>query len=324
MQHKIIAILNNETQFDMARSMAPSGAELQLFTRRDAEKARAAIANAEYMIATLPPFDVGPEFFAAAPKLKLIQALTAGYDKWDLDAAAQAGVLIATNGGANSAGVAEHAIMLMLALKRNLLQYHADVLSGKWWKIGEMPPVSDLAGQALGIVGFNSIGRKLARIAAGFGMRVIYSDVVRLPPHEEDALGVTFRLLPELLRDADIVSLHVPLLPSTSKMIGTREFGLMKPSAILINTARGPVVEEAALIDALTSGRIAGAGLDVLEKEPPDTDNPLFNMPNVVLTPHQAGHIFHYGEPALRNAFLNIGRMLAGAPANWVVPELRG
>lgn len=324
MNPRTVVFLNNEAQADMARAMAPKGADLRIFTKRGDPGAAEALREADHMVATVPPVEMGDAFYAGCPRLKLVQLLTAGYDKYDIAAAERAGVAIASNGGANAVGVAEHAMMLMLAVKRHLLRYHGDVVAGKWWKIGDMPPIGDLDGQVLGIVGFNTIGRRLARIARGFGMRVIYHDVARLAPHEEDEIGVTFRLMPELLRASDVISLHVPLLPSTRNMIGAAEFGQMKPGAILVNTSRGQVIDEPALVQALTEGRIAGAGLDVLAKEPPDADNPLFALGNVVLTPHQAGHIVHYFEPALRNAFFNIQRVLGGMAPNWVIPEQRG
>jgi len=322
-QPKIVIFLSNEAQVEPARAMAPPGAELRIFTKRGAPEVMEAMRDAAYLIATVPPFEMNDAFYRSCPELKLVQLLIAGYDKYDIEAARRAGVTIATNGGANSAGVAEHAIMLMLALKRHLLRYHGDVVGGRWWKFGAMPRITDLNGSTLGIVGFNTIGRHLAQLARAFGMNVVYHDVARLAPHEEQAAGVAFRLLHELLRASDVVSLHVPLLPSTRHLIGAPELEMMKPDAILINTSRGPVVDEAALYAALVDGQIAGAGLDVLETEPPATDNPLFALGNVVLTPHQAGHIVHYLEPALRNAFLNIQRVHGGASPNWVIPELR-
>ncbi|MFV0335927.1 MAG: 2-hydroxyacid dehydrogenase [Tropicimonas sp.] len=323
MQTKIVVFMSNERQAEVARSMSPSGVDLQVFTKRGDPAAREALSQADVMVGTVPPFEMDDAFYESCPRLKLVQLLIAGYDKYDIDAARRAGVLIASNGGANANGVAEHAFMLMMALKRRLLRYHGDVVEGRWWSFGNMPPITDLNGATLGIVGFNTIGKRLARLARAFDMRVVYTDLVRLPPDEEDNLGVSFRLLNETLRESDVVSLHVPLLHSTRKMIGAVEFALMKPGAILINTSRGPVVDEAALCQALSEGQIAGAGLDVLEKEPPNPDNPLFSMDNVVLTPHQAGHIIHYFEPALRNAFLNAERVQNGMAPDWIIPELR-
>ena len=153
-------------------------------------------------------------------------------------------------------------------------------------------------------------------------MNVIYYDVARLPEDREDALNVRFRLLRELLREADVVSLHTPLNDSTRHLIGAEELALMKESAILVNTARGPVVDEAALVKALSDGTIWGAGLDVFDQEPPQADNPLYNLDNAVLTAHLAGPTFESNIARVRNAFDNVQRVARGEAPLWVVPEL--
>ena len=181
----------------------------------------------------------------------------------------------------------------------------------------------ELSGRTFGIIGLGNIGKKVARRVAAFDARVIYYDVRRLPEHEEDALGVRFVLLDELLRGADVVSLHVPLDDRTRHLLGARELGLMKPGAVLINTCRGPVVDEAALQEALESGRLAGAGLDVLVEEPPAKDHPLFGLPNVTFTPHSAGPTWENWVARFRNGFDNIQRVAGGAPPLWVIPELQ-
>jgi glyoxylate reductase/D-3-phosphoglycerate dehydrogenase len=154
-------------------------------------------------------------------------------------------------------------------------------------------------------------------------MGVAYYDIARLSEDAEDALGVRFRLLRELLRDSDVVSLHVPLNASTRHLIGATELALLKPSAILINTSRGPVVDEAALHRTLSGGRIFGAGLDVFDQEPPPADNPLLKLDNVVLTAHFAGPTWDNHAARFRNAFDNVQRVARGEPALWVIPELR-
>jgi glyoxylate reductase/D-3-phosphoglycerate dehydrogenase len=153
-------------------------------------------------------------------------------------------------------------------------------------------------------------------------MNLIYYDVARLTEDAEDALGVRFRLLRELLRTADIVTLHVPLNASTQHMIGAEELALMKPSAIIVNTSRGPVIDEPALHKALSSGVVAGAGLDVFDKEPTPPDNPLLTLDNVILTAHLAGPTFESNTARVRNAFDNVQRVARGDTPLWVVPEL--
>jgi glyoxylate reductase/D-3-phosphoglycerate dehydrogenase len=183
--------------------------------------------------------------------------------------------------------------------------------------------VYELAGKTLGIVGLGTIGKRVARRAPAFDMKVQYYDIVRLSEDQEDALGVRFALLPELLRTSDVVSVHVPLNARTRNMMGAREFAMMKESAILINTCRGPVVDEAALYQALTTRQIAAAGLDVMVEEPPKADHPLFKLDNVTITPHMAGPTLENWPKAFRNGFDNIERVAAGGRPLWVIPELR-
>jgi phosphoglycerate dehydrogenase-like enzyme len=308
---------------DRAREMVPDGFELVVIEQGSAEFT-GAMADAEYFMG-FARLGLGPDFYRAAPKLKLVQLISAGYDRCDLEAARKARVPIANNGGANSVAVAEHTIMLMLAAARRMAWHHHNVVNGKW-RVGDFAshPLYELEGKTLGIVGLGTIGKKVARRAAGFGMRIVYYDVVRLTEDAEDALGVRFVLLPELLRRSDIVTLHVPLNSQTHHLISTRELAMMKPGAILVNTCRGPVVDEQALHVALTGGRLAAAGLDVMVEEPPAANHPLFELENIVITPHMAGPTWENWPKAFRNAFDNIQRVARGQAPLWVVPELRG
>jgi phosphoglycerate dehydrogenase-like enzyme len=231
-------------------------------------------------------------------------------------------VPVANNGGANAISVAEHAIMLMLTVARKVIWQHANVSASRWRGNGPAPRMYELHNKTLGIIGLGTIGKKVARLARGFGMRVEYHDIVRLSEDAEDALGVKFRLLRELLQTADVVSLNVPLNPSTRHMIGALELALMKPTAILINTCRGPVIDEPALVRVLAGGKLFGAGLDVFNEEPPPADNPLLKLDNVVLTAHFAGPTWDNHVARFRNAFDNVERVARGEPPLWVVPEL--
>jgi phosphoglycerate dehydrogenase-like enzyme len=202
--------------------------------------------------------------------------------------------------------------------------HHNNVVAGKW-RTGDFAATRtyEVEGKRLGIVGLGNIGKKVARRVQGFDMDVRYFDILRLTEDQEDALGVRFTLFTELLRTCDVVTLHVPLNDVTRKMMSTREFAMMKRTAILINTCRGPVVDETALHQALTSGTIAAAGLDVMVEEPPASNHPLFSLPNVTLSPHSAGPTWDNWTKAYRNGFDNIQRMEAGRAPLWVVPELR-
>ena len=307
---------------DVARSLVPAGFELVIVDAGTPEFT-AALPDASYYVG-FPRAELNTEFFKAAPGLKLVQLISAGYDRLDVAAAKRAGVPIANNGGSNSVAVAEHTLMLMLAVYRKLSWHHANVVTGKW-RVGDFAShrLYELEGKTLGIEGLGTIGKKVARRAAAFGMRILYYDIARLAEDAEDALGVRFVLLPELLRTSDIVSLHVPLNDVTRNMISTRELGMMQASGVLINTCRGPVVDETALHVALTSGRIAAAGLDVMVEEPPIANHPLFALENVTFTPHMAGPTWDNWFKAFRNAFDNVQRVARGERPLWVIPELR-
>jgi glyoxylate reductase/D-3-phosphoglycerate dehydrogenase len=319
MSPRIVFVTEYPDAADVAREMAPSGFDLVVAPARSAEY-KQAMRDAEYLVGFVDML-VDEELYKTGPRLKLIQLLSAGYDRADLAAARKAGVPIANNGGANSVAVSEHAILLMLAVSRQIIRQHTNVAAGRW-RGNNTPRVHEVRGKTLGIVGLGTIGKKTARLAAAFGMNLIYYDIARLTEDAEDALGVRFRLLRELLRTADIVTLHVPLNASTEHMIGAEELALMKPSAIIVNTSRGPVIDEPALHKALISGVIAGAGLDVFDKEPTPPDNPLLTLDNVILTAHLAGPTFESNTARVRNAFDNVQRVARGDTPLWVVPEL--
>ena len=291
----------------IARAMLPPGFDL-VVADVDTPAFAKAILDADYFMGFAR--GIGSDFFRAAPKLKLIQLISAGYDRVDLEAARTAKVPVSNNGGANSVAVAEHTLMLILAVAKKLVWQHNHVVAGRW-RVGDFNQTRlyEVEGKTLGIVGLGNIGKKVARRAQGFDMRVQYYDIVRLSEDQEDALGVRFVLFEELLRTSDIVSLHVPLGESTRGLMSTREFGMMKPTALFINTCRGPVVDENALYQALTTGKILAAGLDVMVDEPPKTDHPLFKLENVTITPHTAGPTWENWAKAFRNAFDNIQRV---------------
>ena len=318
MSPRIVLVPPSEATAELARAIAPTGFELVMPKESDI---KAQLGEAEYMIC-YPHIKMDDAFHKAAPKLKLIQLLSAGYDNVDLEAARRAKVPVANNGGANAISVAEHAVMLMLTTARRVVWQHASVSGGRWRGNGPPPTMYELYDKTLGIVGLGNIGKKVARRAQAFGMKVEYYDVKRLSEDEEDTLGVKFRLLKELLRRSDYISLHVPLNASTRHMIGAGELALMKPSAIIVNTSRGPVIDEKAMTAALSAGKLFGAGLNVFDEEPTPPDNPLLKLDNVILTAHLAGPTFESNITRLRNGFDNVQRVARGEPALWVVPEL--
>jgi phosphoglycerate dehydrogenase-like enzyme len=313
---------HGDETMQIARDMLPSDLELVAAPHGHAEFWNL-LKDADFYIGA-GQFKHGPEFYSQAPKLKLVQTLSAGYNTYDLDAARSAGVPICNNGGANATAVAEHAIMLMLAVSRNLISVHDGVVSGRWrGNDFNSTKLYELEDKVLGVVGLGNIGTKVVRRAKAFDMRVQYYDINRLSTQQEDALGARFVLFPELLKTSDYVSLHVPLDLSTHNLIGERELNMMKKTAILINTCRGPVVDEVALYNALRDGTIMAAGLDVMVQEPPKPDHDLFTLKNAIFSPHSAGPTWDNHPKRWRNAFDNCERVARGQRAFWIVPELR-
>lgn len=255
------------------------------------------VRDADMVVNIRSSSQFGEAVFAASPRLRLISIWGTGTDNVDLGAAARRGIAVTNTPGVAAHSVAEHAVALMLAVARSIPQMDAAVRGGEWRR-GQS---TELRGKTLGIVGLGAIGRAFARLGQGIGMRVIAWTV-----HPDPSLGFTLVDRDELFRTADVVSLHVRLTPEMRGMVGSRELELMKPGAILINTARGALVDEAALIEALSTGRIAGAGLDVFETEPLPAGHPLTALKNVVLTPHCAGITPEALEAGLRMAVENV------------------
>ncbi|MDP8982783.1 MAG: hydroxyacid dehydrogenase [Acidobacteriota bacterium] len=268
------------------------------------------IRDAEVVINVRSSSRFTQDVFRQCPGLKLVSLWGTGTDNVDLAGAAKHGVTITNTPGVSAFSVAEHALALMLAAARTIPAQDAAVRGGAWPRGQGI----ELRGKTLGIVGLGAIGRRFAELGQAIGMRVVAWTM-----HPNPGMGIELTELDELLRSSDVVSIHVRLSPQTTGLIGTRQFGLMKPSALLINTARGAIVEEAALVDALGTKRIAGAGLDVFTSEPLPPGHPLTQLPNVVLTPHSAGITPEALEAGLQMAIENVWSFLAGNPANVVV-----
>jgi len=255
----------------------------------------------------------------AATKCKLIQLLSAGYDEMNLPLAEDLGIAVANNGGANRVAVAEHTLMLMLATHRRMMFYANNVKAGRWKQEQDRKiDVFELEGKTLGLIGMGNIGRQVARRAAAFDMELQYYDKYHpLTPVEEETMGIKAVDMDTLLQTSDVVSTHVPLTRETYGMIGKRELELMKPTGVVINTSRGGVIEETALAEALISGTIAAAGLDVMEHEPPDPNDPLLQIENLVITPHTAGPTLESIPKRAANGFENIQHVWSGQLAMW-------
>jgi glyoxylate reductase len=265
------------------------------------------LEEADVLVVGLEPVD--ERLLDRAPRLRLIQRLGRGYCNIDLDAAARQGVPVCGMPDFNAATVAEHTIMLMLALLRRVFESTLLMKAGRWpVETVVAGGIFDLQGRALGIVGLGAIGRAVAARAVPFGMHVRYHDDRARPPSP----GIEPCTLDRLLQESDIVSLHAPLTSANRHMIGRRELAHMKPSALLINTARGALVEEDALADALERREIAGAGVDVFSREPLDGAHRLARCPNILLTPHVGGQTREAMDRMVATMLQNLERVRRG------------
>jgi D-3-phosphoglycerate dehydrogenase / 2-oxoglutarate reductase len=229
--------------------------------------------------------EIDASVIAAADRLKVIARYGVGFDRVDVAAATRRGIVVANTPGANSAAVAELTIGLMLALARRVCQANQAVRSGQWPRISGV----GLAGKTVGLVGFGSIGQEVARRLSAFGCRVLVADPY-VSPREVSGCGAILMSLDALLPVSDFVCLHAAATPVTTSMVNESFLQIMKPGAFLVNTARGELIEEAALAQAIESGRLRGAALDCLRKEPPGIDHPLLQLPQVMVTPHTGAH----------------------------------
>jgi phosphoglycerate dehydrogenase-like enzyme len=303
--------------------LAPPGFDLVPMARDASPEERTAILGpAEYLMGSwvTTAVKLTEDDFRAAPRLKLLQLMSAGYDHIDLGLAARYGVPVSTFGDAMGSVVAEHTLLLILAVYRRLLQLDSAVRSGVWRK--DEPPLREVRGKRVGLVGLGYIGREVALRLRAFGAEVVYFARRSRSADEEAELGARYMPLEELLRTSDIVSVHAALAPSTRGLIGAPELALMRPEAIVINTSRGGLIDQAALFAALASGRLSGAGLDVLEPEPPDSADPLLQLPNVVFTPHNGGQSDAVWPRIVRTCFANIERVARGEAPRFIAPPL--
>ena len=225
----------------------------------------------------------------SARKARMVQILSAGYDSINLKLLRELKIPCANNGGANSWAVADNAVMAMLSLNRRLIAADRAVKDGRWSAAIDGLNTFEMANKVVGVFGFGNIGQKVARRVQAFDAIVQYYDKFPLPRTREKALKVKRVSLDNLFRTSDIITFHAPLTNETRHVVNREHLAMMKPTAVIINTSRGPVVDEAALFEALQQKRIAGAGLDVFEKEPVDPGNPLLKLENVVASPHSAG-----------------------------------
>jgi phosphoglycerate dehydrogenase-like enzyme len=309
---------------DFYQSLAGDG--FAFAAPEEASQRAALLSEADYLIARAEP--VTAATLDAAPRLRLVQKYGGRRDRVDLDAARARGVSVAVMPLQGCIAVAELTMALILALSKQLVEAHRATAEGRYRDLGleprqtsqrtiafqwmQLPHLQEIAGKTLGIVGFGEIGTEVAKRARAFDMDVIYAKREPLPGELDTELGVRPAPLDTVLATADFVTINVPHGPGTDPLVGERELALMKPAAYLVNTCRGPVVDEAALIAALADGRIAGAGLDVFREEPLPFDNPLTRLPNVILTPHIGGGTGGAREKQMADVLANIARHANG------------
>src|SRR5579883_1199543 len=275
--------------FEEARQILEAACDIEYWTNEERpprDEVLRRVKDKEGLICLLTE-KINDEFLRAAPKLRIAANVAVGFDNIDLDACTKRGVVATNTPGVLDETTADFAWTLMMAVARRLGEGEHLARSGNWkgWNLDQLCG-SDVWGKTLGIVGFGRIGRAMARRALGFQMKVLYTDAVKAPADVVQALNAEYRDMNSLLAESDFISLHVPLTPETRGLFDAPKFYRMKPTAFLINTARGPVVDEAALVAALDAGKIAGAALDVYENEP--FIHPGLKRPNVVLAPHLA------------------------------------
>jgi len=255
-----------------------------------------------------------------ARRLKFIQQPSVGYNHIDVAACREFGIPVANTPGANDIGVAEHTIMLVLACLKKLTFFNEKTHQGQWLfdkrvEVG----VFELDGKTYGLLGMGRTARAVALRLAPFGVRLFYYDIVRLTPEEEARYGAQYAPLEDIMKTADVVSVHLPLTVETQGIVSASLLGMMKPQAILVNVGRGPLVDEAALAEALRAKRLAMAATDVFSIEPPPADHPLFGVENCILTPHLAGSTRESGMRIMGMALDNLIRVMEGEKPLWIL-----
>ena len=276
------------------------------------------LAECDFML--VPDQPIRAEHLAAAPRLRMIQHQGVGYERIDVAACRARGIPLCLTPEGTTTGVAEHTLLLILALYKQLVKAANGVRAGKWMQWELRGGSLELAGKTLGLVGYGRIGREVARRAQAFDASVIFFDPAVNESSDEQVKRCSS--LDDLLAASDIVSVHVPVTEKTRKFVNAGFLTKCKPGAVLVNTARGALLDESALMSALRNGHLAGAALDVLTQEPPDQANPLLHMENVLVTPHIAAGTRDALKTKMRAAFANMVRCARGEPLWHIVPEL--
>ncbi len=317
-------VLATRPLFPAAQEILNAGCEVEYWTKPERiskEELQQRVKDKEALVCLLTE-KVDANLLSAAPKLRIAANVAVGFDNIDVAACTKRGVVATNTPGVLDETTADFAWTLLMAVARRLGEGEALARSGNWkgWDLDQLVG-TDVWGKTLGIVGFGRIGKAMARRAGGFQMKVVYADAVRAQETVEKELNATYRGMNDLLAESDFISVHVPLLPETRGLFDGPRFHRMKPTAFLINTSRGAVVDEAALVHALESGKIAGAALDVYENEP--FIHPGLKRPNVVLAPHIASASIETRTKMACMAAENVVALFKGQrPANMLNPEV--
>lgn len=293
--------------------------ELTLFDRSAAQEVPGRIQEADIVLLNKAP--LSKEAIERAPNLKYVGILATGYNTVDLEAASTRNIVVTNVPGYGTAAVAQHTFALLLELTNRVAAHDTDVHAGGWCQNADycyrVTPLLELQNLTLGVIGFGQIGRAVACIGRAFGMHVL---VQRRDTSEPLPPGMNYADLSHLLAESDVVTLHCPLTDETDQMMNADTLRLMKPTAFLLNTARGPLIDESALAEALSNRQLAGAAVDVLSSEPPAPDNPLLHAPNTLITPHIAWAAKTARQRLIQMAADNIRAWQQGKPQHQVKP----
>ena len=289
---------------EIIKSAVPDGFELEMLESVSQQELEGKVKEADYLLVS-GRLKINRTVLGNAQNIKMIQRTGVGLDSIDLEYIRNHDVPFYVNKGVNAQSVAEHTILLMLASLRNLVEINENTKRGIWKKQAQGVCTHELCGKTVGVIGMGAIGRKVAGMLKAFGAEVLYNDVSKMKQEDENALGIKFSTREEIIEKSDIISLHCPLTDDTRHMINDRAVNKMKNGVILINTARGGLIDEAALINGIKNGKIAGAGIDVYEKEPVDNSEVL-NLQNVITTPHIGGVTYDSFYQMMYQAMRNI------------------
>lgn len=289
---------------EIIKSAVPDGFELEMLESVSQQELEGKVKEAEYLLVS-GRLKINRTVLGNAQNIKMIQRTGVGLDSIDLEYIRNHDIPFYVNKGVNAQSVAEHTILLMLASLRNLVEINENTKRGIWKKQAQGVCTHELCGKTVGLIGMGAIGRKVAGMLKAFGAEVLYNDVSKMKQEDENALGIKFSTREEIIEKSDIISLHCPLTDDTRHMINDRAVNKMKNGVILINTARGGLIDEAALINGIKNGKIAGAGIDVYEKEPVDNSEVL-NLQNVITTPHIGGVTYDSFYQMMYQAMRNI------------------